>query len=92
MRPILAGVVATVLIGAAIAPAQADCTCRAEGVVAAHGQTVCIPTPAGARLARCDKISNVASWTFLDGPCPQAGLGDVFARVPPAPQTSRMLR
>jgi hypothetical protein len=94
MRPILAGAAATLLIGAAISPAQADCTCRAQGVVAAHGQTVCIPTPNGTRLARCDKISNVASWTFLDTPCPQANFGSagLLASAPPALQTFQVLR
>lgn len=61
-----------VLLGAAPSPAAADCVCRARGIVAKHGQTVCIPTPEGVRLARCGKVSNVASWTFLDAPCPQA--------------------
>jgi hypothetical protein len=51
--------------------AHADCTCRARGLVAEHGQTMCINTPSGYRLARCDKVSNIASWTFLDGACPQ---------------------
>jgi hypothetical protein len=94
MRPILTGVAATLLICAAIVPAHADCTCRARGVVAAHGQTVCILTPNGTRLARCDKISNVASWTFLEAPCPQALSVEtgVLASMTPASQTSRILR
>jgi hypothetical protein len=52
--------------------ASADCTCWARGVVAGHGQTICLRTPQGQRLARCDKVLNVASWTFLPGPCPLA--------------------
>ena len=54
--------------------AGAACTCRAKGVVASEGQTLCIRTPQGPRLARCDKVSNITSWTFLSGPCPQAAL------------------
>ncbi|MBA3520647.1 MAG: hypothetical protein H0T75_24095 [Rhizobiales bacterium] len=54
--------------------AGAACKCRAKGVIAAEGQTLCIRTPEGPRLARCGKVSNVASWTFLDGPCPQAAV------------------
>jgi hypothetical protein len=68
------------LLAAAAVPAWADCTCRAAGVVAAHGQAVCIPTPAGIRFARCIKVSNVASWQFLDAPCPMAALGSDPAR------------
>jgi len=62
---------ATLLIAATAGSAEADCTCRARGVLATHGETLCIRTPQGLRLARCDKVSNVASWTFLGGECPQ---------------------
>jgi hypothetical protein len=91
MRPILAALAAACLAGATSSPAAADCTCRARGVVAAHGQTLCIQTPQGARLARCSKVSNVASWTFLDGTCPMAALhlpeGNLGAR-----QSARTIR
>jgi hypothetical protein len=74
MRLILTRVAAATIAAAAAFPASADCTCRARGVVVHHGQTACIPTPAGVRLARCEKVSNIASWRFLDGACPQASL------------------
>lgn len=74
MRLIAAVLSAALLIGAGSAPAEADCRCRARGVVASEGQTLCVRTPEGVRLARCGKVSNVASWTFLQGPCPQASL------------------
>lgn len=53
-------------------PAAADCTCRGPGVVAHHGQTICLHTPDGPRLARCDMVLNNSSWTFLPAPCPEA--------------------
>jgi hypothetical protein len=72
MRPYLLPLLGAAFIAAVIpGRASADCTCRARGLVAEHGQTVCIRTPEGFRLARCDKVSNVASWTFLSGACPQ---------------------
>jgi hypothetical protein len=74
MRLVLSSLAASMVIGAAVQPASADCTCRARGVVAAHGETLCIRTPEGVRLARCEKVTNVASWRFLDGPCPVAEL------------------
>lgn len=74
MRIVAAVLSTALLIGAGSAPAEADCKCRARGVVAAEGQTLCIRTPDGLRLARCGKVSNVASWTFLQGPCPLASL------------------
>ncbi len=52
------------------APASAECTCRARNVVAIEGEVVCLNTPLGQRLARCDKVLNNSSWTFLPGACP----------------------
>ena len=73
--------------------AAAECKCRARGVVAAEGQTLCIWTPEGTRLARCGKVSNVASWTFLEGPCPQAAIemrgpggGEPYPQTSPKPR------
>lgn len=61
------------LIGVALCigftPASAGCTCRAKDVVANEGEVVCLNTPLGQRLARCDKVLNNTSWTFL-GACP----------------------
>jgi hypothetical protein len=75
MRPILASAAVVVLVGAVSSSASADCTCRArDGIRATLGETICIPTPSGTRLARCDQVLNNTSWTFLDAPCPQAML------------------
>ena len=81
MRLVLAGVAAILLTGAALSPAQADCTCRARDVVATHGETVCIRTPDGFRLARCEKVSNIASWAFLETRCPQIALQPVMDAI-----------
>jgi hypothetical protein len=73
MRTILIAAAAALLAGATTSPASADCTCRAQGGIEAFlGETVCIATASGARLARCDMVLNNTSWTFLDSPCPQA--------------------
>jgi hypothetical protein len=64
-------------------PAEAACTCRGRNVVAREGQTVCLSTPWGARLARCEKAQNVTTWRFLEAPCPLAqgsGTGGSAAR------------
>jgi hypothetical protein len=72
----LAGTVvfASISLGAAACEAAPLCKCRARGMTATLGQTLCIPTPDGVRLARCGKVQNVMSWFFIDGPCPQAML------------------
>ncbi len=54
--------------------ALADCTCRSRDVVANEGEVVCLTTPLGQRLARCDKVLNNTSWTFLQDACPTTSL------------------
>lgn len=64
------------ILGSASAWAGQNCTCRAEGVEATLGDTVCLKTSNGPRLARCEMVLNNTSWKFLDGPCPQASRTD----------------
>lgn len=47
-----------------------NCTCRARNVEAQEGQTVCVRTPSGSQMARCEKVLNNTSWRFLGTPCP----------------------
>jgi len=66
--------------------ASADCTCRSRDVVANEGEVVCLNTPLGQRLARCDKVLNNTSWTFLQGACPTA------SRTPLTPARHALVR
>jgi hypothetical protein len=53
------------LVAAALAssaPAQADCTCRAQGRNFQQGQAVCLATPNGPRIATCGMVLNNSSW------------------------------
>jgi hypothetical protein len=64
----------TVILLTAVVPVYAagpivDCECRAKGVVAFEGEVVCLSTPNGPRLARCEKILNNTSWRFLAQNC-----------------------
>ena len=47
-----------------------ECTCRHEGGDVAEGQTACIKSPNGMKMARCEKVLNNTSWKILDTPCP----------------------
>jgi len=76
MRMLFAALASVMVLGNASAWAGQNCTCRAEGVEATLGQTVCLKTPAGLRLARCEMVLNNTSWKFLDGACPQASRAD----------------
>ena len=46
-----------------------ECSCRSKGVVAYEGQIICLQTPNGPQLARCEKVLNNTSWRFLQRPC-----------------------
>jgi hypothetical protein len=74
MRLKVLGFATTIAVAALASPASADCTCRGPGVIAYHGQTICLKTPAGPRLARCEMVLNNSSWKFLAEACPEASL------------------
>ncbi|PSC02866.1 hypothetical protein SLNSH_21975 [Alsobacter soli] len=86
-----AGTVALVLVAAAPAAAEGrfapwrpdpplpPCTCRAQGRTFEIGETACLRTPEGSRIARCVMVINVPSWQPTATPCPQASL----RRTPP---------
>lgn len=53
--------------------AQANCTCRAEGRSFELGTTMCLKSPQGPRLARCEMALNNTSWRWLQEGCPVTG-------------------
>ena len=48
----------------------ADCYCLARGLAYSEGDTICLSTPEGARMAECTMEQNVMSWSFKARPCP----------------------
>jgi hypothetical protein len=54
--------------------AAADCICRAHGREFAHGQTACLMSPKGPRLATCGMVLNNSSWEFSEAPCTVSGV------------------
>jgi len=54
-------------------PAAADCTCRAQGREFELGQSMCLSTPKGARIATCGMVLNNTSWLFTETPCVTSG-------------------
>jgi hypothetical protein len=63
-------VAAAVVASAAGATAAfADCTCRAGGRNYELGQTACISTPQGFRLAVCGMVLNNTSWRISTDAC-----------------------
>ena len=50
----------------------ADCYCRAQGRTFAVGESVCLRTAEGPRLAECQMVLNVTSWGMTERPCPES--------------------
>ena len=59
--------------------ADPNCTCRGLGRNFDVGETACLETPKGPRIATCGMALNNTSWLFSDTPCVAAH------RVPPIP-------
>ena len=49
--------------------ADPECTCRAQGRDFTLGQSVCLATPKGTRIATCVMVLNNTSWQFTETPC-----------------------
>jgi hypothetical protein len=57
------------LISVNLPASAAECTCRMNGRDIPLGQSACIPSPRGARLAICGMVLNNTSWLFSDTSC-----------------------
>ena len=51
------------------APADPNCICRARGKEFELGQSTCLPSPKGPRIATCGMVLNNTSWQFTETPC-----------------------
>jgi hypothetical protein len=49
-----------------------ECYCWANGQRFAHGEQACIRGAGATRLATCDRVINVMSWSFSAEPCPES--------------------
>jgi hypothetical protein len=52
-----------------VAAADPNCICRARGREFELGQSTCLPSPKGPRIATCGMVLNNTSWQFTDTPC-----------------------
>jgi hypothetical protein len=62
-------IVSLTAAGAFASSAAADCTCRWQGRNYDLGQSVCLQSPKGARIATCGMVLNNTSWQFTETPC-----------------------
>lgn len=49
-----------------------DCYCRAQGRIYAPGESVCLRTAEGPRMAECQMVTNVMSWSDTGRSCPES--------------------
>ena len=49
-----------------------NCYCRAQGKTFAVGETACLRTGEGPRLAECGMVLNNTSWQFTGRTCPES--------------------
>jgi hypothetical protein len=61
-------------VGARVLQAQAhdQCYCRAQGRTFAVGESTCLRTASGPRVAECGMVLNNTSWNFTERPCPES--------------------
>jgi hypothetical protein len=61
------------LAGAQMAQAYPpDCVCRAQGRTFAVGESVCLRTATGPRVAFCGMVLNNTSWELTERSCPES--------------------
>ena len=71
--PLLSAILAlALLLPANASNAGENCTCRGNGQDVPEGQTICLKTASGSKLARCERVLNNTSWKILETDCPLA--------------------
>jgi hypothetical protein len=51
---------------------HAECYCRAQGRMFAVGETACIRSAEGPRIAHCGMVLNNTSWRLTGQSCPES--------------------
>jgi len=75
-----------------------SCTCRYQGQDYGLGESICLKSPNGLRMATCAMVLNNTSWKFTSAPCPlthwqgdRSGTGFSPARTPALKSISGLL-
>jgi len=72
-----------IFISCGVAVSGENCTCRGNGRDIPEGETVCLKTASGMKLARCERVLNNTSWKILQSGCPTANV------LPQAPRRTK---
>lgn len=84
MGAILVAIVLATMAASAGAAQTPVISCRAIGMTAEQGETMCVRTNLGPRMARCGMVLNVSSWTFLAERCELQPASEPPAEAGPA--------
>ena len=70
-KKVLPAIMVISAIGISLSQAQTvSCTCRYKGEKYGIGESICLKSPEGLRMATCGMVLNNTSWQFSDAPCP----------------------
>ena len=61
---------AILIVSAATSYAGPECTCRYKGNKIPEGQSTCLKTADGYKIAQCSRVLNNTSWKFTKQKCP----------------------
>ncbi|MEM9633124.1 MAG: hypothetical protein AAGA50_17465 [Pseudomonadota bacterium] len=53
-----------------------SCTCRYQGEDYGLGESICLKSPNGLKMATCEMVLNNTSWQISNAPCPVTDLQD----------------
>jgi hypothetical protein len=56
--------------GASALAQDVSCTCRYKGEKYGIGESICLKSPTGLRMATCEMVLNNTSWQISNAPCP----------------------
>ncbi|MEE4013809.1 hypothetical protein V1T76_17200 [Roseibium sp. FZY0029] len=56
--------------GASAMAQDVSCTCRYKGEKYGIGESICLKSPTGLRMATCEMVLNNTSWQISNAPCP----------------------
>ncbi len=70
--PLLLFAVSLLPVEAMAQQSNIPCTCRYQGEDFELGQEICLKSPSGGAIARCEMMLNNTSWKFTKTPCPVA--------------------
>jgi len=73
---------ASMLAGSLAQAQSVSCTCRYKGEKYGIGESICLKSPQGLRMATCEMVLNNTSWQFSDAPCPLTQLQQTDRSAP----------